>query len=56
MKVSVIIPVYNELDTIAETISRVRASPVDKEIIVDNLLQAALKRHGIVLKTLKDRT
>ena len=34
MKVSVIIPVYNELDTIAETISRVRASPVDKEIIV----------------------
>jgi len=34
VKVSVIIPVYNELDTIAETISRVRASPVDKEIIV----------------------
>lgn len=34
MKVSVVIPVYNEQDTIAETISRVRASPVDKEIIV----------------------
>ncbi len=33
-KVSVIIPVYNERDTVAETISRVRASPVDKEIIV----------------------
>ncbi len=29
-----IIPVYNERDTIAETIRRVRASPVDKEIIV----------------------
>ncbi len=34
MKTSVIIPVYNERDTIAETISRVRASPVEKEIIV----------------------
>jgi glycosyltransferase involved in cell wall biosynthesis len=34
VKVSVVIPVYNERDTIAETISRVRASPVDKEIIV----------------------
>jgi glycosyltransferase involved in cell wall biosynthesis len=34
MKLSVIIPVYNERDTIAETIARVRAAPVDKEIIV----------------------
>lgn len=34
MKVSVIIPAYNERDTIAETISRVRSSPVEKEIIV----------------------
>ena len=34
MKVSVIIPVYNERDTIAETIARVRAAPVEKEIIV----------------------
>jgi dolichol-phosphate mannosyltransferase len=34
MKLSVIIPVYNERDTIVEAISRVRASPVDKEIIV----------------------
>jgi len=34
MKVSVIIPVYNERDTIAETIARVRKAPVDKEIIV----------------------
>jgi len=34
VKVSVIIPVYNEQDTVAETISRVRTSPLDKEIIV----------------------
>ena len=34
MKVSVIIPVYNERETVAETIRRVRASPVEKEIIV----------------------
>ena len=31
---SVIIPVYNERTTILETISRVRAAPVSKEIIV----------------------
>ena len=34
MRVSVIIPVYNERDTVAETIARVRASPVQKEILV----------------------
>ena len=34
MKVSVIIPVYNERGTVSETIARVRASPVEKEIIV----------------------
>lgn len=34
MKVSVIIPVYDERETIAETIARVRACPVEKEIIV----------------------
>jgi len=34
VKVSVIIPAYNERDTIVETISRVRSSPVEKEIIV----------------------
>ncbi|MFB3882365.1 MAG: glycosyltransferase family 2 protein [Armatimonadota bacterium] len=34
MRISVIIPVYNERDTIAETVARVRAAPVDKEIIV----------------------
>jgi glycosyltransferase involved in cell wall biosynthesis len=34
VKISVIIPVYNERDTVAETIARVRASSVEKEIIV----------------------
>ena len=34
MKVSVIIPAYNEQDTIAEAIRRVKAVPLDKEIIV----------------------
>jgi dolichol-phosphate mannosyltransferase len=34
VQVSVIIPVYNERDTIAETVRRVRNSPVDKEIVV----------------------
>ena len=34
MKLSVIIPVYNEKDCIEEVISRVKAVPVDKEIIV----------------------
>ncbi len=34
MKLSVIIPVYNELDTIEATLDRVRKSPVEKEIIV----------------------
>ena len=34
MKLSVIIPAYNERDTIAEAIRRVQAVPLDKEIIV----------------------
>ena len=34
MKVSVVIPVYNEESTIREIIERVQAVPVDKEIIV----------------------
>jgi glycosyltransferase involved in cell wall biosynthesis len=33
MKVSVVIPVYNEVQTIQEILSRVQASPVEKEII-----------------------
>lgn len=34
MKLSVIIPVYNEKDTILEVIKRVAAVPIEKEIIV----------------------
>src|ERR1700682_316963 len=34
MKVSVVIPVYNEPATVAELLARVSAVPIDKEIIV----------------------
>ena len=34
MKLSVVIPVYNEKSTISEVIERVREVPIDKEIIV----------------------
>ena len=34
MKLSVVIPVYNEKDTLAEIIRRVQATPYDKELIV----------------------
>jgi glycosyltransferase involved in cell wall biosynthesis len=34
MKLTVIVPVYNEQDSIAEIISRVRAVPLEKEIII----------------------
>ncbi len=34
MKLSVVIPVYNEANTILELVRRVEASPVDKEIIL----------------------
>jgi len=33
-KISVVMPVYNEKDTIQKIISRVKASPVEKEIII----------------------
>ena len=36
MKLSVIIPVYNERETIGELVRRVRAVPIDKQIIVVN--------------------
>ena len=34
MKISVVIPVYNEINTIAAIIQRVGAVPLEKEIIV----------------------
>jgi len=36
MKLSVVIPVYNEAETVADLIARVRAVPIDKELIVVN--------------------
>lgn len=34
MKVSVVMPVYNEVETIEEIVSRVQAVPVEKELII----------------------
>ena len=34
MKLTVVIPVYNEANTITEIVGRVQASPIDKEIII----------------------
>ena len=34
MKLSIVIPAYNEKDTIREIVSRVRATPFEKEIII----------------------
>ena len=34
MKLTVVIPVYNEADTIAEIVDRVQAIPIDKELII----------------------
>lgn len=34
MKLSIVIPVYNEAGTIAATLARVRAAPYDKEIVL----------------------
>lgn len=36
MKLAIIVPAYNEEDTIAEVVARLRAIPLDKEIIVVN--------------------
>ena len=34
MKVSIVMPVYNEINTIEEILRRVRAVPIEKEILV----------------------
>ena len=34
MKLSVVMPAYNEIETIEEIVARVRAVPIDKEIII----------------------
>ena len=60
MKLSVIIPVYNEADTLAELLDRVLAVPVEKEILVvddgsdqatKDLLQTAANNNSVQLIT-----
>jgi glycosyltransferase involved in cell wall biosynthesis len=51
-KLSVVIPVFNEEGTIAETIGRIRASALPKEIIVVD--DGSTDRTAQVLETLKD--
>ena len=34
MKLSVIIPVFNEVDTILEIVERVRRVPIEKELVL----------------------
>ena len=60
MKLTVIIPVYNEATTVHELLDRVLAAPVDKEVlIVDDgsdestkrILQSAASREGVYLFT-----
>jgi len=62
LRASVVIPCFNERDTVLELIDRVKAAPVDKEIIVVDdcstdgtraLLQKRVEEHGdIVLELL----
>lgn len=55
LKVSIIIPAYNERSTIEEAISRVKASPVEKEIIVaddgstDGTAEIVSQIEGVIL-------
>jgi len=64
MKLSVIIPVYNEESTIAEVVARVLAVPVDKEVIVvddgstdrtPDRLRAADSRRLTIIRLLENR-
>lgn len=50
MRLSVIIPAYNEADTIAEIVKRVAALPLDKEIIVVN--DGSVDRTAAILASL----
>jgi len=50
VKISIIIPVYNEAATIHEVLQRVRSSPLEKEIvIVDDPSLAAIYEARLVL-------
>ncbi len=52
MKISVVIPVYNEKSTIAELITRVKNVPLEKEIIIIDDYSSDGTRE--VLKTLSE--
>jgi len=60
MKLSVIIPVYNEINTIAEIIERVKGVPIEKEIIVvdDGSTDGTRERMGNIsgIKVLKHKS
>ncbi len=64
LRASVVIPCFNERETVLELIDRVHASPVDKEVIVVDdcstdgtraLLQQRLKQRGDIILHLRDR-
>jgi glycosyltransferase involved in cell wall biosynthesis len=64
LRASVVIPCFNERDTVLELIDRVQASPVDKEIIVVDdystdgtraLLQQRLEERGDIILELRAR-
>lgn len=52
LKLSVVIPVYNERDTIAEVIQRVKEAPIDKEIVIVDDFSTDGTRD--ILKTIND--
>ena len=52
MKTSIIVPVYNEANTILEIVKRIKAVDIDKEIIIVDDFSINGTRH--ILKQLKD--
>ncbi len=56
MKISVILPVYNEIDTISEILSRVKKAAYDKEIIVVDDASSDGTKEYLEKAALADRT
>jgi len=50
VKISVIIPVYNERDTVSETIARVRASPAFYVILSEGAARSEESRRSLYRK------